>query len=78
MPVNSAALYRLKGERENLPPVYWTGKILGRWPEYLRDIGRAAETSKARAVLLAGEFNHQTDPMIHWVAEPVAEKAEAA
>ena len=70
-------LYRLKGERFNLPPVYWTGKILGTWPEYLRDASRARELSKERAEVFAAEFNKRTE-QVHWVLEPVAEEAEAA
>jgi hypothetical protein len=55
---------------EGAPPRYWTGRIQGTWPEYLRDRSRAAAVRKSLALEMAAAFNAQLENF-QWSAEPL-------
>jgi purine nucleoside permease len=60
----------LKAEAYGADTRYWTGRMLERWPESLRDREKAAETPYRTAKRLAIEFNAVT-ANVRWAAEPV-------
>lgn len=58
----------LKAESYGACSRYWTGRMLERWPESLRDRSKAQEMPYRTAKRLALEFAAVT-PRAHWMAE---------
>lgn len=50
------------------PRKFWTGRTLGRWPEYVRDRARAIRLKKGTAEQMAAAFNALRTP-VHWEIE---------
>lgn len=48
---------------------FWTGRMIGRFPEYLKDSSRACRVTEDRAKHMAAECNGLT-PASHWEAIP--------
>lgn len=53
-------------------PKFWTGKIIGRWPEYSRDREKAASCSERTAKQAAAQFSACRADSSAWVIEPAA------
>jgi hypothetical protein len=70
-PAANVPLFVVKGESESGPAKYWTGKMNGRWPEYVRDRDRAVRVSKGVALSAATEFESQV-ALLTWTAEPAS------
>jgi hypothetical protein len=66
---DDAPLYVVKGSTEAGIVKYWTGKMNGDWPEYLRDRERAVLVSQSIAKLMARQFNERA-PNFDWTTEP--------
>jgi hypothetical protein len=61
-------LYVVKGATTDGVVKFWTGKMNGSWPEYLRDRARAHQVSQSIAKLMATQFNQRTTAFL-WEAE---------
>lgn len=53
---------------EQPPPRYFTGKMLGPWPEYLRDRSRSQALEKSAAQQLRSAFNERFE-LLMWSLE---------
>lgn len=63
-------LYVVKGKTKDGVEKFWTGRMNGSWPDYLRDRTKAHKVSRSIANLMASQFNERTINFV-WSAEPV-------